>query len=211
MQATSNTVGQYMKRVLGENQLWSSGSLMLESKEHELCTEQRNLLTYIGAPKSIKPSWCWLNKTLTYCQGFWRQYSSKVLAPLVNAFSILSKLKMLHIAASSPVCIIKSNGDSISLSENFKDTTLTSSAASSFLTKLEWRTRTGKTRPGVKKSWAGRRGLSRIVTAPVAPTPFGWVRDLRAKPVWNFLTYRASCDALNGPGSGGGCERMETV
>ena len=147
----------------------------------------------------------------TYCQGCSRQYSSKVLVPLFNAFIILSKLKMFQTAASSPVCIIRSNGDSISLSENFKDTTLTSSAASSFLTRLEWRIRTGKTRPGVKKSCTGRRGLLTIVTSPVAPTPFGWVSDFRTKSVWCFLTKRAICEALNGPGSGGGWKKWDQL
>ena len=139
--------------------------------------------------------WLWTSNGLyaasynkTYCQGSSRQYSSKVLVPLLNALSILSKLKMLQNAASSPVCSIRSNGDSISLSANFIDTTLTSSSASSNLSRLEWRIRTGKTRPGVKKSCTGRRGLSRIVSAPVAPTPLGWVSDLRVNPVWYFLT-----------------------
>lgn len=107
----------------------------------------------------------------TYCHGFSRQYSSNALPPSFNAVSILSKLKMFQKAAFSPVCIIRSRGDSKSLSANFKETDLTSKAASSDTCKLLWRKRTGKTRPAVKNSWTGRRGLLRTVIVPMAPTP----------------------------------------
>ena len=154
---------------------------------------------------SIKKESLW-----TYCHGSSKQKALNAFGPPDNPVNILSKLTMFQKAASSPVCIIKSNGESKSSSANFRDTALTSNWVSSVRTRLEWRRRTGNTCPTLKNSCSGRSGLSTTVAVPMAPTPLAWVprwrviRVFKAKRVLYFFTYRAICDALRGPGSGGG-------